>query len=137
MSSVEGVRMGRIGGSEGIIFLIYIWVGASDGGEKAVRCLCGPSDTRHVAFPQKITLPMVIQTIRGTRIKLWWPAMFGLSSLGDRQNSGGCYVWVEQFGNRQKACLSRSKRKSVLIHHLKPVEGADEFSTTKNRRPHI
>ena len=53
MSSVEGVRMGRIGGSEGIIFLIYIWVGASDGGEKAVRCLCGPSDTRHVAFPQK------------------------------------------------------------------------------------
>jgi hypothetical protein len=31
---------------------------------------------------------------------------------------------------------SLGKTESLLIHHLKPVEGADEFSTTKNKRPH-
>jgi hypothetical protein len=50
-------------------------------GEK-LSDVCAVHRTRHVAFPQKLTLPMVIQTIRGTRIKLWWSTMFRLSSLG-------------------------------------------------------
>jgi hypothetical protein len=51
MRNAEGVRMGR--GSEGIIFLIYMWTRARGMDEKVIQHLCGSSDARHVAFPNE------------------------------------------------------------------------------------
>ena len=50
---MEGVRIGRRRRRDKF-FLIYIRAGASSGCEKAVGCLCGPSDPQQVAFPKKL-----------------------------------------------------------------------------------
>jgi len=43
---------------------------------------------------------MVIQTIRSTGIKLWWSAMFGLSSMGiDRSTELWWSAMKQRVGN--------------------------------------